>query len=119
MKGNIELSIPAEKDLYRLVIIGSVFFLFLAIYVSYSAAKFGSIAERALVKNSVVMKVIQHNVLGVCPKCGSKGIPRCPTCSVDMFWNGYKGSFVCAACGKGGFPACPRCGTFMTWIEAR
>ncbi|MBF0384264.1 MAG: hypothetical protein HQL27_00180 [Candidatus Omnitrophica bacterium] len=108
-----------ENDYYKLIITGSIFTLFLAFYFGYSITKFKSLKERSLVKNNVVMKVIQHNVNSVCPRCGTKGLPLCPTCKVQMYWNGYSGTFVCTACGQGGFPSCPRCNEFMTWIESR
>ena len=108
-----------EIDRYRLLIITAIFSIFISGYTAYSVMKFKSLHSRSLVKSNVVMKIIQHNVYSVCPKCGEKGIPLCPTCSVPMFWNGYTGTFVCAACGKGGFPRCGRCKEYMTWIEAQ
>lgn len=108
-----------ESDWYKLIIIGALITVFLSGYIAYSAGKFKTLQARSLVKSNVVMKVIQHNANSVCPKCGSKGMPLCPACSVAMYWNGYSGSFVCSACGKSGFPRCPRCGEYMTWIEPR
>lgn len=93
-----------EPDKYRLLIVAAVFSVFILGYIAYSVEKFKALQARSLVKGKVVMKVIQHNVRSVCPKCGSKGIPFCPTCSVPMYWNGYRGTFICPACGKGGFP---------------
>lgn len=108
-----------EPDRYKLLIIAAVFAIFISGYIAYSVGKFKTLQARSLVKKSVVMKVIQHNVRSVCPKCGAKGLPLCPSCAVPMYWNGYRGMFVCTACGKGGFPRCPRCNEFMTWIEAQ
>lgn len=108
-----------EPDRYRLLIITALFSVFIFGYMAYSVAKFKVLQSRSVVKGNVVMKVIQHNVRSVCPKCGSKGIPLCPTCSQAMYWNGYSGTFVCPACGKGGFPRCPRCSEYMSWIEAQ
>lgn len=107
-----------EPDRYGLLIVVALFGVFICGYTAYSVGKFRMLQARSLVKGNVVMKVIQHNVRSVCPKCGSKGIPLCPTCSQAMYWNGYSGTFVCPACGKRGFPRCPRCKEYMTWIEA-
>ena len=109
----------SEQDQSRLVVAGALFMAFVFVYTAYSVGKFKSLSARALIRNNVVMKVIQHNVNAVCPKCGEKGVPLCPTCKVAMFWNGFVGNFVCPACGKTGFPVCPRCKERMTWIEAQ
>ncbi|MBF0486019.1 MAG: hypothetical protein HQL16_05865 [Candidatus Omnitrophica bacterium] len=108
-----------ETDRYALLIMGAIFAGFLSVYIAYSAGKFKALKARSLIKSNVVMKVIQHNVHAVCPRCGSKGIPLCPVCKVPMFWNGYVGTFVCPACGKTGFPACPRCKELMSWVEVQ
>ncbi|MBF0386919.1 MAG: hypothetical protein HQL20_03590 [Candidatus Omnitrophica bacterium] len=108
-----------EQDRGRLIITGALLVVFLSVYTAYAVGKFQSLSARALIRNNVVMKVIQHNVNAVCPKCGSKGVPMCPTCKVAMFWNGFAGNFVCPACGQMGFPVCPRCKEHMTWIEAQ
>ncbi len=107
-----------ESDKNRIVVIAVLFFVFLAAYFAYSANKFNVLSDRSVVKSNVVMKVIQHNVKSVCPVCGTKGVPGCPTCSVSMYWNGYSGTFVCPSCGNGGFPECPKCKSAMTWIDA-
>ncbi len=111
--------ILSEPDRNVLVIVGAVFVVFSALYIAYSAEKFKALQARSLIKGNVVMKVIQHNVKAVCPRCGAKGVSLCPVCKVAMFWNGYVGTFVCPGCGKTGFPACPRCQEQMTWIEAQ
>ena len=108
-----------EQDRSKLVITGALFVVFLFVYMAYTVGKFKVSSTRALIRNNVVMKVIQHNVNAVCPKCGEKGFPLCPTCKVAMFWNGFVGNFVCPACGQKGFPVCPRCKEHMTWIEAQ
>lgn len=106
-----------QRQKYQLLITTAVFVVFLSIYIAYSVVKFKTLKARSLIKGNVVMKVIQHNVKSVCSRCGTKGIPLCPVCSVPLYWNGYSGTFVCPACGKGGFPRCPRCKEYMTWIE--
>ncbi|MBF0243986.1 MAG: hypothetical protein HQL31_01770 [Planctomycetes bacterium] len=96
--------------------------LFSVIYMTfttYSVLKYKGLENLSLVEHNVEMRIIQHGVRSVCPRCGSKGVPSCPQCKVEMYWNGYRGTFLCPACGEGGFPACPRCGEFMTWIEAK
>ncbi|MBF0330797.1 MAG: hypothetical protein HQL17_02585 [Candidatus Omnitrophica bacterium] len=108
-----------EDDRYKLLIAGVVFVIFLSFYAAYSVGKFKALQTRSLIKNNVVMKVIQHNVKAVCPRCGAKGASVCPIDRVEMFWNGYVGTFVCPACGKSGFPLCPHCKAQMTWIEAQ
>ncbi|MBF0618658.1 MAG: hypothetical protein HQL19_00660 [Candidatus Omnitrophica bacterium] len=108
-----------EQDRIRLLIMGVIFMVFVAGYGAYSVGKYKTLQVRSLIAGNVVMKVIAHNVYSVCPICGTKGIPLCPTCKVAMFWNGYRGIFVCPACGKGGFPLCPHCGRPMTWIETQ
>ena len=113
-----ERAVAKGRTAAVLVITGTVFALFISGYFIYSAAKYRSLKSRSIVSGNVVMKVIQHNVKSVCPKCGAMGVPLCPACSVAMYWNGYSGTFVCPACGKGGFPHCPRCNEFMTWIES-
>lgn len=112
-------TVISQEDRGRLLIVAALVAVFFGVYVAYSVGKFKSLSARALIKNNVVMKVIQHNVNAVCPICGSKGIPLCPTCKVAMFWNGFVGNFVCPACGQMGFPHCPRCQEHMTWIEAQ
>lgn len=114
-----DIQILGEEDRNNLFVIVAIFIVFLAGYSAYSIGKYKALEERSLVMGNVVMKVIAHNVHSVCPKCGTKGVPLCPTCKVAMFWNGYRGIFVCPACGQGGFPLCPRCGHHMTWIEAQ
>lgn len=104
--------------MHQLLIAASFFFVFMCFYTVYSTVKFGTLSTKSLVKSTVVMKVIQHNVKSVCPRCGAKGIPNCPQCNVRMHWNGYRGSFICSACGQGGFPKCPRCAALMSWIES-
>lgn len=111
--------ILTDRDNYKLIVAGAAFFIFFSVYLTYSAAKFNALSTQSIVKQNVIMKVIQHNVKSICPKCGVKGIPMCPQCSVEMYWNGYRGNFICPSCGKGGFPQCPRCKSFMRWIEAR
>ena len=108
-----------EPDRYKLLILTALFCVLIWGYIVYSTGKFKILQARSLVKGTVVMKIIQHNVLSVCPRCGEKRIPLCPACSVPMFWNGYSGMFVCAACGKGGFPRCIRCNEYMAWIETQ
>ncbi|MBF0521988.1 MAG: hypothetical protein HQL24_02910 [Candidatus Omnitrophica bacterium] len=108
-----------DQDRNRLLIMVVAFAIFLSGYAMYSVSKFKTVQARSLVSNNVVMKVIEHNVFSVCPKCGAKGVPLCPTCQVSMYWNGYRGAFVCPACGYSGFPQCPRCRTYMTWIESQ
>jgi len=107
-----------ESGEQKLLLAAVVFMIFLTIYAAYSVEKFMTLKARSTVKSNIVMKVIQHNVYSVCPKCGSRGMPICPACSVPMYWNGYIGTFICTACGKGGFPQCPRCYEYTTWIEA-
>ena len=85
----------------------------------YSINKFNLISSHSIVKSNVVMRIIQHNVKSVCPRCAFKGVPACPKCNVNMYWNGYRGTFLCPSCGEGGFPTCPKCSEFMTWIESR
>ena len=108
-----------ESDYFKLLLITVVVFLMLSAFLTYSVNKFNAVYNLSVVKNKVLMRVIHHNVKSVCPKCGFKGIPMCPTCSVEMYWNGYRGTFVCPSCGEGGFPKCRHCGEFMTWIEAK
>ena len=108
-----------EQDRVRLLVMGVALAVFLAGYTAYSVGKYKALQVRSLVAGNVVMKVIAHNVYSVCPRCGAKGIPLCPTCQVAMFWNGYRGIFVCPACGKGGFPRCPKCNVDMAWIETQ
>lgn len=110
--------IAGESDQQKLLLAAVVFMTFLTVYTAYSVEKFITLKSRSTVKSNIVMKVIQHNVYSVCPKCGSKGMPMCPACSVPMYWNGYSGTFICTACGKGGFPRCPRCNEYTTWIES-
>ncbi|MBF0252858.1 MAG: hypothetical protein HQL29_03485 [Candidatus Omnitrophica bacterium] len=107
-----------DQELIKLVIIGTIIFVWIFAYTAYSVCKFNEVSSRALVKPNVVMKVIHHGVKSVCPICGFKGLPLCPNCSVEMYWNGYQGTFVCSSCGKGGFPNCPKCAHPMSWIEA-
>ena len=107
-----------ESDEQKLLLGAVVFMLFLTMYTAYSVEKFITLKARSIVKSNIAMKVIQHNVYSVCPKCGSRGMPICPACSVPMYWNGYSGTFICTACGKGGFPQCPRCHEYTTWIES-
>lgn len=108
-----------DQDRLRLCMISAVFLVFFWAYTAYSVEKYKTLKTRSLVTSNVVMKVIQHNVNSVCPRCGSLGIPLCPVCQVPMYWNGFIGSFVCPACGQGGFPRCPGCGEYMTWLEPR
>ncbi|MBF0479903.1 MAG: hypothetical protein HQL26_10515 [Candidatus Omnitrophica bacterium] len=114
-----EKIIISESDRYKLLIVAAVSVVFMSVYLTYSIGKFKTLSNRSIVQSSVVMKVIQHNVYSVCPRCGSKGRPLCPTCNVAMYWNGYSGNFVCPACGQSGFPRCPRCKEYMSWIEAQ
>jgi len=114
MKGTL-----ISRNAYGLALTATVLVLFFSAYAAYSVTRFNVLSTRSVVKSNVVMKVIQHGVRSVCPRCGFKGVPTCPQCTVEMYWNGYKGTFLCPACGKGGFPRCRRCGDSMTWIEAR
>lgn len=115
MEETVEINGSNEQ---KLLLVAAAFMTFVAIYTAYSVEKFIMLKARSTVKSNIVMKVIQHNVYSVCPKCGSRGMPICPACSVPMYWNGYSGTFICTACGKGGFPRCPRCNEYTTWIEA-
>lgn len=108
----------SRDEIFKLIIVVGAIFIFHTGFMVYSVSKYKALSNRSLVKSDVVMRVIQHKVKSVCPRCGLKGVPMCPSCSVDMYWNGYKGSFVCSSCGAGGFPQCSRCGTYMNWIEA-
>jgi len=112
-------AVPIYVESRRLALLAVVFFSFCALYVTWSVVRFDVLSASALVKTNVVMRVIQHGVRSVCPRCGFKGTPACPQCSVDMYWNGYQGTFVCSSCGKGGFPECGKCGASMTWIELK
>ena len=112
-------SFPSYVERRRLALLAVVFFSFCAVYATWSIAQFDVLSAGALVKTNVVMRVIQHGVRSVCPRCGFKGAPMCPQCSVDMYWNGYQGAFICSSCGKSGFPECGKCGTPMTWIELK
>lgn len=96
-----------------------IFIVFMSMYFAYSICKFKMLSRTPVVKSNVIMKVISHNVNCICPKCGFKGIPTCPHCSVEMYWNGYQGTFICTSCAHGGFPRCPKCSEYMTWIENR
>ena len=111
--------ILSHNDICRLLILAAIFFSFFSVYAAYSITRFDLLSAESVVKTDVVMRVIQHGVRSVCPRCGFKGSPTCPQCSVDMYWNGYKGTFICPSCGKGGFPACQHCGDLMTWIELK
>ncbi|MFC1736367.1 hypothetical protein ACFL1X_09625 [Candidatus Hydrogenedentota bacterium] len=104
-------------NLRQLFLLGTLLSALFLGYLVYSVSRFNLLAAKSVVKSKVVMRVIQHDVRCVCPRCGLKGAPTCPHCSVDMYWNGYKGTFVCSGCGKGGFPQCRQCGTLMVWIE--
>ncbi len=108
-----------QKQNLLLIVIGVAFILFYSIYVSYEINRYKMLQDKSIIKNNIVMKIIQHNVKSVCPYCGTKGIPVCPQCGVDMYWNGYRGNFICSACGQGGFPNCPRCKKYMTWIQSK
>ncbi|MBF0253590.1 MAG: hypothetical protein HQL11_00450 [Candidatus Omnitrophica bacterium] len=107
------------QDQSRFVLAALVLFGILVFFVTYSVMKYNALSNRSLVKDSVVMRVIQHGVKSVCPRCGTKGVPSCPTDQASMYWNGYQGQFVCPACGGAGFPQCPRCRHFMSWIESQ
>lgn len=116
MKENI---IDKDKSNFILMMSGLVFCFLMILYFVYSIGKFNMLSNKSLVQGNVVMQIIQHHVNCVCPKCGYKGIPMCPKCNVEMYWNGYNGTFICSSCGGGGFPTCPKCGSLMTWIENR
>jgi hypothetical protein len=109
----------SERMAHQLFVVASVFFVLFGGYTAYSVGKYGKLSSRSLVQSTVVMRVIQHNVKCVCPRCGTKGVPLCPKCQVPTYWNGYQGTFVCSACGQGGFPQCPKCQAAMSWIEAQ
>ena len=113
-----DIQILGEDDRNRLLIIVSIFIIFLSGYSAYSVSKYKGAGENSLVASNLVMKAIAHNVFCVCPKCGTKGIPICSICHIAMYWNGYRGVFICPACGKTGFPICPRCNHQMTLIES-
>ncbi len=102
---------------FELLIIAVLVFVLMGGYTLYSVSKYNMLSSRSLVQSTVVMKVIQHNVKCVCPRCGAKGVPLCPQCKVPTYWNGYQGTFICPACGQGGFPQCPKCKAAMSWIE--
>jgi hypothetical protein len=106
-------------DLRALLVTAAAFFSFFSVYAAYSIVRYNALDTRSLVSAHVVMRIIQHDVRCVCPKCAAKGTPMCPRCSVEMFWNGYRGAFICPSCGEGGFPSCGHCGSPMTWIEMK
>lgn len=107
------------KDKFSIIIIAVVFVIFMSFFSAYSALRYKEFSRSPLIKSHVEMKIIDHNVKSVCPKCGFRGTPKCPDCMVFLYWNGYQGSFICPSCGKGGFPQCSKCNSFMTWIESR
>ena len=110
----------STHNTFRLLLAAVAFFLFFSAFAAYSVTRYkGSMRLSPLKGGNVQMRVIQHGVKCVCPRCAFKGVPSCPQCMVEMYWNGYKGTFVCPACGKGGFPLCQHCGDFMTWIELK
>lgn len=102
---------------FELILVAVMALVLMGAYLLYSVGKYNLLSSRSLVKSTVVMKVIQHNVKCVCPRCGAKGVPLCPQCKVPTYWNGYQGTFLCPACGQGGFPQCPKCQAAMSWIE--
>ena len=106
-----------ENAALELLIVGVIALALMGAYTVYSVVKFNALSSKSLVQSTVVMKVIQHNVKCVCPRCGAKGVPLCPQCKVPTYWNGYQGTFLCPACGQGGFPQCPKCQEAMSWIE--
>lgn len=102
---------------FELILVAVIISVLMGAYLLYSVSKYNMLSSRSLVKSTVVMKVIQHDVKCVCPRCGAKGVPLCPQCKVPTYWNGYQGTFICPACGQGGFPQCPKCKAAMSWIE--
>ncbi|MBF0430016.1 MAG: hypothetical protein HQK83_01955 [Fibrobacteria bacterium] len=107
-----------NRSLFILILAGVIYTAFIAVYITYSLAKYDSLASRSLVQGHIEMKIINHKVKCVCPQCGTKALPRCTQCNVSMYWNGYQGAFICESCGQTGFPSCPRCKNFMKWIES-
>lgn len=114
-----EKNILKRGDHLKLFVVVAVIFMFLSGYLSYSVHKFNALHEQPAVNNDIAMQVIHHNVKSVCPLCGFKGIPVCPRCSIEMYWNGYRGAFVCSLCGNEGFSQCRHCGELMTWVEEK
>lgn len=113
------LTTRRERDVRAFIFSAAICLLFFAGYTTYSLYEYHLFPTRTGATDQVVARVIQHGVLSVCPQCGSKGIPACPQCTMEMYWNGYQGMFLCPACGKGGIPTCHRCNHPMTWVELK
>ncbi len=112
-------NISQKGNNLKLLVAVAVTFLLLSGTLSYSVHKYNAILKQPAVNNDIAMRVIHHTVKSVCPLCGFKGIPACPRCSVEMYWNGYHGAFVCPLCGNEGFSQCRHCGELMTWVEEK
>ena len=108
-----------QAQAHELRVLAALFFVLMFAYSVYSIGKFALLSSQSVIKATVEMRVIQHNVRCVCPRCGTKGVPLCPQCQVPTYWNGYLGAFVCPVCGQSGSPTCPRCQAAMSWIETK